>query len=110
MILLIAYDGPVYQDLVGFTYIDFIRSTSVVESPIFEYFDVIGDIWNNLTLVDSKRYVGSGWYSLSANTAFECALIQIAGLDFLSRKSSNEKINRLDLEPDTFSNISCNFI
>jgi hypothetical protein len=97
----------VSQDLIGFSYIKVDMSKYYVEAPISDFDAIIGGIWNELTALDSKRYIGGGWYTQSAKAAFTCSLIQIAGLDYESRKSSNDLKTRYNLKPENFSNITC---
>jgi hypothetical protein len=104
-----AYKGPVYQDLIGYTYIKHDISSYLAKTPIADLQDIVGEIWNNLTIADSNRYVGGGWYSLSAQMAFICSITQIGGLDNEYRTSLTGS-NRSNLDTSIFSNVSCNVI
>jgi hypothetical protein len=92
--------------LIGYSYTNNAKSSFFVRSPDEGLDRIIGSIWNKLSVADSNRYIGGGYYSTSGRAAFMCSLIQMAGLDYELRKSSNG-INKLVLEPENIYNITC---
>jgi hypothetical protein len=93
--------------MIGFSYIFLDVSNFLGGSMFVDFHEIVGEIWNDLTKVDSARYGGGGWYTNAAISAFSCSLIHIAGLDHELRRSSNN-INLMNLKPESFSNVPCN--
>jgi hypothetical protein len=106
-LILKDYNPSAYKNLIGYTYLANNKATYFSDPIIFDYSSIVADIWNNLTDIDAGRYPGGGWYTTAAQEAFMCTLMQLARLDKELSSQSNS-FNRLNLVPQSFSDLTCN--
>jgi hypothetical protein len=90
--------------LIGYTYVAF--NSTILQTDPNAFYSEMGDIWDKLTEMDSNRFVGGGWYSISAEMAFQCTLFQIVALDAALKKEA-DGFDRTNLIKYEFSHLPC---